>query len=224
MTLQHGLSLINTNVVHFNDIIYIFMILGVMASSISGAIRAIESRMDITGAILLAFVNSNAGGTVRDLLLNTTIFWIDNQIYIWLTFAVGSLSFIVIYFNNKIISNHKLHKILIITDAMGLSAFCLAGVEKTLLLSHDMVLAIIMGVWTAIGGGIIADIVANRIPLVFSQELYLTVAFIGAICFLILDIYCGVGSTYAGIIAAFIMIILRLLAVKYKITFPNINR
>ena len=203
--------------------LYVFMVLGVIAASMSGVIRAIEARMDITGSILLAFINSNAGGTVRDLILGTTVFWVQDQFYIWLTFIIGATSFIIIYYKKNVIGSRKLHKILIITDAMGLAAFCLAGVEKSLGMGQNNVIAIIMGIWTAIGGGVAADIIANRVPLVFSQELYITVAFVGSIVFLLLAGFLHMNHVIAGMFAALIMVLLRLYSVKHKIKLPIIK-
>jgi uncharacterized membrane protein YeiH len=112
------------------------MICGVITSSISGALRAIESKMDITGAILLAFLTSNAGGTIRDIILGTQVFWIKDQFYIWITLIIGSLTFIIVYFEKQLIGRKKIHTLLIVTDAMGLAAFSLAGVEKSLVMEH----------------------------------------------------------------------------------------
>lgn len=209
-----------------NLVLYVFMVLGVIASSISGVFRAIEARMDITGAILLAFLNSNAGGTIRDIILNTQVFWVKDQFYIWITFIVGATTYVIIYFKNRVINSKQLYRLLIITDAMGLAAFCLAGVQKTLSIDtdgHMYVIAIMMGVWTAIGGGVTADIISNRIPLVFSQELYITVALIGAILFLFLVTFMQMNLAIASIFAAIIMVILRLYSVKHKIKLPIIK-
>ena len=203
-----------------SQLLTFFMIVGVVASSISGAIRAIEARMDITGAILLAFVASNAGGTVRDLILGARVFWIREQYYIWLTVGVGALSFMIVYINHKVINSRTLYKILIFTDAMGLAAFCLAGVEKSLNMGQNYTIAIIMGVWTAIGGGIAADIITNRVPLVLSKEFYITVALVGSVCFLFLSQF--MSHAYASGVAALIMITFRLYSVKYGWKLPII--
>jgi uncharacterized membrane protein YeiH len=202
-------------------LLYFFMIFGVIAASISGAIRAIEAKMDITGAVLLAFLAANAGGTIRDLLLNSTVFWIKDQFYIWLTFIVGAVTFIIIYFKSKVFDNKKLRAILIITDAMGLAAFSLAGVEKSISLGQNNLIAVIMGVWTAVGGGIIADIISNRVPLVFSQELYMSIALLGSLCYL--GLYGYMNHIIAGLIAALVMILLRLYSVKFRWKFPTIH-
>ncbi|MFN7094522.1 MAG: trimeric intracellular cation channel family protein, partial [Burkholderiales bacterium] len=135
--------LLRNHLQEISYLLYFFMIFGVIAASISGAIRAIEAKMDITGAVLLAFLAANAGGTIRDILLNSTVFWIKDQFYIWLTFIVGAVTFIIIYFKSKVFDNKKLRAILIITDAMGLAAFSLAGVEKSISLGQNNLIAVI---------------------------------------------------------------------------------
>lgn len=206
---------------HFNYVLHISMILGVVASSISGSLRAIEVKMDITGSILLAFLVSNSGGTLRDIVLGIPVFWISNTFYLWISIIIGAITFIIIYYRRKFIGNYKLYKALLISDAFGLAAFSVVGVDKALISGYSYGVAIFMGVCTAIGGGIIADIVANRIPLVFSQELYITIAFLGSLLYLILGFY--FVNTISGLIAIIFMIMLRLISIRYNIRFPIIK-
>ncbi len=201
-------------------LLYVFMIAGILAASISGATRAIEAKMDITGAILLAFITSNAGGTIRDLIIQAPVFWVHEQLYIWLSVISGLLTFIVIYLNRKALGNANIRKILIVTDAMGLAAFSIVGVQRSLTFGHSEALAIIMGVWTAIGGGMISDVIANRVPLVFSQELYITVSFLGSLGYLIISLI--TNNIFASIISCVFMIFLRLYSVKFKLNLPKI--
>jgi uncharacterized membrane protein YeiH len=221
---MHHASILTQHIREFSHLLYFFMILGVIAASISGAIRAVESKMDITGAILLAFVTANAGGTMRDLFIDSVPFWIKDQFYIWISLICGSLSFIVIYFKSKFITSKKLRAILILTDAMGLAAFSLAGVEKSLAYDHSILVAMVMGVCTAVGGGIVADVIANRVPLVFSQELYITVAVAGSACYLFLVKALHMDHIVASGIVAIIMVLLRLYSVKYNWRFPTISK
>lgn len=206
-----------------NILLQCFMIFGISASSVSGAIRAVECKMDITGAILLAFITANAGGTIRDVILGSEVFWIHNQIYIWQTCIIGALTFIIIYYKGHVLGNKKINSILLITDAMGIAAFSLAGVEKSLSFGQNNAVAVVMGVWTAVGGGIIADVISNRIPFVFTQELfYITVAFFGSISYLLL-VNNNINHTISSIIAAIFMIALRLLSLRYKWNLPKIH-
>lgn len=191
------------------------LIIGVCACSISGALRAIDSKMDITGALLLAFIVSNAGGTFRDLFLGAPVFWIVNQQYIWLSIVVGATTFLLYYYMPHLKSLKTLNKMILFTDAIGLSVFCLAGVQKSFLMGHNSLIAIIMGIWTAVGGGVIADIIANRIPLVLAKELYIIVALLGAIMYILLSFV--VIQAVAALIAFLFMVIFRLISVKYHL-------
>lgn len=206
---------------HINALLETFVIIGVCACSISGALRAIDSKMDITGAILLAFVVANAGGTFRDMFINAPIFWIANHLYIWLSIATGFGTFLVCYYKPELFTNRRLNQLLIITDAIGLGVFCIAGVEKSFLLGQNASIAVIMGVWTAVGGGVIADVISNRVPLVFSSELYITVSLVGALLYITLS---GIfPQVLAGFIAVIFMIVFRLLSVKYHWKLPIAN-
>lgn len=204
---------------HISYVLNFFMIMGVIAASMSGALRAIKARMDITGAILLAFITANAGGTVRDLILETPVFWIQQQFYIWLTLIVGAATFGILYLKRHVIGSKKLYKILITTDAMGLAAFSLAGVEKAVSCNQNSMVAIIMGIWTAIGGGILADTISNQVPLVLSQELYITVSCVGSVIYLTLAK--TMNSMLAGVIAVLVMFLFRIYSVKYHVRYPT---
>lgn len=214
-------TVLNESTMSINFMLLILMIIGVITCGINGAIRAIEEKMDITGAILLAFITANAGGTMRDIFLGTTIFWIKNNIYIWLTIASGSLTFLIIYFNRNFFNNKKLRQLLIITDSIGLAVFSLAGAEKAINLQETYLIVLFMGVCTAIGGGIAADIITNRIPSIFSKELYITTAFSGTLLYLVLHYY--LNHTTSCIISIFFIIILRLLSIKFNWKLPIIN-
>lgn len=214
-------ALLHNHIQDINYLLYFFMICGVVVSSISGAIRAIEENMDIIGAALLAFLTANAGGTIRDLVLGAKVFWILDQFYIWITLGIGIITFLWVLYQGRILSNKALHTIFIITDAIGLAAFSLAGIEKSINLGYNGTISTIMGILTAVGGGVIADIVANRVPLVLAQELYVTIVFICSVLYIILGNY--INHTIAGIITAFLIISLRIISVKYKLKLPIIK-
>ena len=186
---------------HINLLLNVFLVIGVIACSISGALRAIDSKMDLTGALLLAFVISNAGGTFRDLILAAPVFWIKDNYYVWLSLTIGALTYMLFYYAPQLLANRRLNQLLLITDAIGLG--------------------VIMGIWTAVGGGIIADVIANRVPLVFSSELYITVSLCGAILYIILSLF--MLHALAGFIAVIFMVAFRMLSVKFHWKLPIIN-
>lgn len=206
---------------HVNELLDVCTIIGVVACAISGALRAIDSKMDITGAMLLAFMVANGGGTIRDLILGTEVFWIKNHYYIWLAILVGILTFVCVYFNPVLFAKKIVYNLLLVTDAIGLAVFTLVGAEKSQYLGFSFSIAFLMGVWTAVGGGILADVIANRTPLVFSSELYLTISALGSVLYLWL---CHVmDHRLASVIAVVFMIIARLLSIRYRLKYPIIK-
>jgi len=186
----------------------------VIASAVSGALEARKHQMDIVGATTIAFVNAFGGGTMRDLLLGRTpVFWVVNPGLSIVTFIIGALSF----YRIDRISN----RLLILADAIGLGLFSILGATYTLQLELSPIVAVLMGVVTGIFGGVLRDLLCNRIPNVFRQstELYATCSFIGT-CVFVLLIYFNIASTYAAAIGAATIFILRLAAVRFKMTLP----
>ncbi len=213
--------MLHTNVTQLNMALEICSVIGVIACTISGTFIAISARMDITGAILLGFVKAYGGGIVRDLMLNAQPLWISDYRYALLSIATSSITFLICYLNKDILNSRKIYKLLIFTDAIGLGAFCVFGMEKTVDLGHNYVIAIIMGLWTPIGGGVMADMLANKLPMVFSSELYITVALIGALLYIGLGFY--LIPELAAIIAVCFMVVFRMLSVKYHWQLPVIK-
>lgn len=214
--------MIHTNVEQINLALQGCFIIGVIACSISGTFIAISSRMDITGAILLAFIKSYGGGIVRDLMLNSEPLWIKDYRYAILSIVTAIITYLICYWNKQFLTSKKIYNLLIFFDAIGLGVFCIFGMEKvTSTLGNNYVIAIIMGLWTPIGGGVLADMLANRLPMVFSSELYITVALLGAF------LYIGLGfiitPELAAIVSVITMIIVRMLSVKYHWHLPIIK-
>ena len=189
--------------------------IAVMASAVSGALEARKHEMDIVGATTIAFVNAFGGGTIRDLLLGRTpVFWVLDPWLTIVTFLIGALSF----YRLDNISN----RLLIVADAIGLGLFSILGATYTLQLELSPVVAILMGVVTGIFGGVLRDLLCNRIPNVFRQstELYATCSFIGT-CVFILLISLNINSLPAAMVGAGSIFTLRLAAVRFKMTLPS---
>jgi len=159
---------------------------GIFVFAVSGALAGVRKSMDMFGVAVLALMPAIGGGTIRDLTLGQPVFWIDNNIPIWVALAAALASF---FFARFIESRLKF---LTWADAVGLSLFCVIGAEKALAVSGSMLVAVIMGVVTGVAGGIIRDVICNEIPIVMRRgEIYATAAFIGAGTFCALT-YMGV--------------------------------
>ncbi|HCO67895.1 MAG TPA: trimeric intracellular cation channel family protein [Dysgonomonas sp.] len=190
--------------------------LGTFAFAISGIRLASAKKFDWFGALVVGFVTATGGGTLRDLLLGETPFWMLSGVYFWCT--VLSL-FFVIGFRKHLV---KLNNTFFWFDSIGLGLFVVVGVEKTMALGFDPWVIIMMGTITGVVGGIIRDILINEIPLIFTGELYAVACIIGASVFCIMD-HLGVNLTVIQITTAVLIFIIRVVATKFKIKLPTLK-
>ncbi|NUQ81528.1 MAG: trimeric intracellular cation channel family protein [Bacteroidetes bacterium] len=155
---------------------YWLEITGTVVFAISGVMAAAEKRLDIFGALVIAFVTALGGGTIRDLLLNKyPIFWMDQSLYLWL--ILGSTIAVFFFVRNL----QPVYHYFLIPDAVGLGLFTLIGIQKAELLGAVPSVCVIMGVITAAGGGIIRDLLLGTTPAIFhNREIYATACFLGA--------------------------------------------
>ena len=198
-----------------DQLLVILTYVAVIASAISGALEARKHQMDIVGATTIAFVNAFGGGTLRDMLLGRTpVFWVNDP---WLTITTFVFAILTFY---RLETFSK--RLLIFADAMGLSIFSILGATYALQINISPIVAILMGVVTGIFGGVLRDVLSNRIPSVFRQstELYATCSFIGTSLFIVLNAL-QVNTLLASLAGAATVFILRLFAVGFKVTLPS---
>jgi len=193
----------------------ILEILGTAAFAISGALSAMNRKLDIFGIFIIAFVTGIGGGTVRDILIgNTPVTWMQNIIYIYL---IGIVTILAIIFRTKI---NYLKSSLFLFDTIGLGIFTIIGVETGIRNDLDPIISIALGVMTGTFGGVIRDILCNEIPVIFRKEIYATACLIGGLVFMILH-ELRVDRELIYIITSLIVIGIRLVVVKFKISLPS---
>lgn len=197
---------------------FIIDILGTIAFAISGVLVAMEKKLDIFGVFIIAFVTAVGGGTLRDMLIGSTpVFWMRDYSYI--SMIIGTVIFAVLFAKHL----HNFRKTLLFFDAIGIGLFTMVGVEKGLAYDLLPIMCIALGTITACFGGVIRDILCNQIPAVFSKEIYATPCILGGI------IYFGlmrlpIENAYAYSMAIMVIIVVRLLALRFGISLPNIYR
>jgi uncharacterized membrane protein YeiH len=182
--------------------LYWIDLFGVFVFAISGALAADRRGMDLFGFIAIALLPAIGGGTVRDIVLDAPVFWVQDPIYLWLIVAAGILTFL----SAPLI--RRVERSLLWADAIGLSVFCAAGAAKALTLSGSPSIAVAMGVVTAVLGGIIRDVVCNDIPLVLRQDIYATAAFAGALTCVLLRVL-GLDGAFSLWIGAAVCFVVR---------------
>lgn len=187
--------------------------LGTFAFAISGVRMASTKNFDWFGAFTIGFITAIGGGTIRDLFIGVTPFWMANPIYLWATL----LAFLfVLLFRSKVV---RLKYTFFLFDIIGLGLFVVVGTEKTLSLGFAPWAAVIMGTITGSFGGMLRDVLINEIPLIFRKEIYAFACVIGAIFFTIGHIL-GMNLAMNELITATIVIVIRILAVKFHWHLP----
>jgi len=194
----------------------IIEVAGTIAFAISGIRLAAAKEFDWFGAVVVGFVTAIGGGTVRDLLLGVTPFWMLNPIYLICT-IIGLL--IVLIFSKKLV---RLDTPFFIFDTIGLALFVVVGIEKAIRLEFPFWVAIMMGTITGIVGGIIRDLFINEIPLVFRKEIYALACIFGGLVYWLCNTL-SFSVTACEIISIIAIFTARVLAVKFQWGLPKLK-
>jgi len=198
----------------FNTI-EIIEVLGTISFAISGTFAALQKRLDPVGALIIAFVTSIGGGTVRDLLLgDTPVAWMRNVNYC-LLILVTSLA--TIYFKTHV---KKFKITLFLFDSLGLGLFTIVGVQKGVVFGLEPGICVALGTITGCFGGVIRDTLLNTIPLIFRKEIYATACILGGITYFCLLSF-NLEADVAKIIVIAFITTFRIIVVKYKLALPR---
>jgi len=194
--------------------LYWITLLAVIVSSASGVLKAGFKQFDLFGVIIIAIATGLGGGSLRDMLLDRDVFWIQDQMF----FIVSLGSAIFIFITARIIVVPP--KFFLVADAAGLATFGVAGTLVSLMVGAPPLLASFMGVMTGTMGGIFRDVLCNEQPVVFHSPLYATVSWGGSLMFIVL-LHFSQDVTLAAVIAGLSIFITRLLAIYYNINLPK---
>ena len=193
-------------------------ILGTIAFAISGALVAMNKRMDPFGVLIIAFVTAVGGGTLRDVMIGIEpVSWMRNMTFVYV--IIASAAFAVIF--RKRIS--YLRTSLFLFDTIGIALYTVVGIETGLVAGLHPIICIALGTMTACFGGVIRDILCNEIPVIFRKEIYATACILGGLTYFLLRKFLD-DENYLFIIAGLIVILVRLLAVKFKISLPKLYK
>ncbi len=196
-------------------LILVIDILGTIAFSISGVLTALNKRLDPFGILIIAFVAAVGGGTLRDILIDAPVSWMRNLTFIYVIF--GSTIFAVI-FRKRL---GYIRRSLFLFDTIGIALYTIVGVEKGIAAGFHPTICIALGTITACFGGVLRDILCNEIPIIFRKEIYATACILGASAYFLLH-YSPIPEDFIVVISGSIVIIVRLLAVYFKLSLPSI--
>ena len=196
--------------------LFVIEVIGTVAFAISGIRLAATKKFDWFGAYTVGLVTAIGGGTLRDLLLEIPVFWMQT----WWYLAVTGLSLAtVILFKSLLVSRDR---ILFVFDSVGLALFCVIGIQKTLTAGYPMWVATVLGVITGAFGGVIRDILINEEPIIFQKDIYATACLAGALVYWVIMVLGG-PPFWQQMSCAIVVIGLRVLSLKYSLELPHLK-
>lgn len=188
-------------------------VLAVIVFAASGALVASRKGLDILGFMWLAVLTGVGGGTVRDLILDAPVFWLDNPAPL----AACLLTAAIVHFTAPLVESR--FRLLLWFDALGLALFTIAGAAKGLDYGTSALVAIVMGVITGSVGGIFRDIVGDEPSVIMRHEIYVTASALGACCYVLL-VHFSMTSTVGAAVGFLVTFIVRGLAIAYNLSLP----
>ncbi|MBN9038596.1 MAG: trimeric intracellular cation channel family protein [Rhizobiales bacterium] len=187
---------------------------GVAVFAATGALSASRKQLDVIGFLFLACVTGIGGGTVRDLILDVTVFWLANPDYILICLAMA----VLVYFTAHRVESR--YRLLLWLDAIGLAAYCVFGAWKGLVVTGSGIVAVVMGTLTATFGGILRDQLAGEPSVLLRPEVYVTAAIAGAVVFTVAFV-AGLPLLAAAVLAFLVAFAIRGGALWFGWSFPR---
>jgi len=187
---------------------------GTFAFAISGAVAAKEKGLDIFGVLVVAFTVACGGGIMRDVCIGAIP---PAGLSDWRYLLVSLIAAVVTMGLDPLMK--LLNRPVLLFDALGLSLFAVSGAEKELSFGHNNEVAILLGMLTAVGGGVIRDIFLNRIPVIFEKEIYASAALLGAMV-VVAGHYLHLPNDWIFPAGFAVCLVMRLLALRYHWKLP----
>lgn len=183
--------------------------------AVSGVLAGLSDESDIFSLVVFGVVSALGGGTIRDLLLGAPVFWINDLAYVWVAIGASIFAFFVYR------SAYRAQTLLLYLDAAGISLFTVQTINKVLGLNFPPIIALIMGVITGIGGGLIRDVLTDRPNLLMRKELYATPILLGGFVYLALLQFDVTDAEIAGLLAMVFIFAVRSAAIHWELSLPG---
>lgn len=190
--------------------------IGTFAFAISGIRHAASKHFDWFGGYVCGIAVAIGGGTIRDVMLGATPFWMTNPMYILCTAL--ALLFVILF--SRLMK--RLNNAWFVFDTLGLALFTIAGIQKSIEYGQPYWVAIIMGCITGAAGGVIRDVLLNNEPVIFQKEIYAIASLVGGITYW-LSVTLGLSIEISVLISFVVTCAIRFCAVKYHVSLPKLK-
>ena len=198
------------------DLLRLIDIFGTISFAVSGVFAAMQKKLDLFGILVIAFVTSVGGGTLRDILLgDLPVSWMRDLFYplLILVTAIATILF------RKIVRNFQ--ATLLVFDSLGLGFFTVFGLQKGLAFDLHPGICVALGTMSGCFGGVIRDISLGSIPLIFQKEIYASASILGGIIYFLL-LFIPLPETFVELIVIAVIFVVRILAVQFKLSLPSL--
>jgi uncharacterized membrane protein YeiH len=197
-----------------SEFLKVLDLVGTFVFALSGAVSGVKHRIDLFGVLVLSFAAAAAGGIVRDVLIGAIP---PAAIQDWRYISLSLVAGLVTFFWSPIVA--KMKSPVQVFDALGLGLFAISGTGKAIAFHLEPGAAVLMGVLTAIGGGMLRDLLVSEVPVVFTAELYAVAALAGAAVVVVGNIVFP-SSVSVAVIGGIVCVVLRLMAIRNRWKLP----
>lgn len=202
-----------------NEINFWIGIIATIAFAITGVLAIANRGVDLFGVTVLGVITAIGGGTLRDIILEVPAFWVTAQIYIW----VALVACIVTFVAESFFTQPQIYRWMLYIDALGAALFGIQGVDKAWNLEFGLPVApVILGVVTAIGGGLLRDILAGRKTLLMSHELYAIPVTLGCFLYVLILNFLPQYTFEGSIICMLVIFGIRAAAICWDLRVPKL--
>lgn len=197
---------------------YILGMAGTVAFAVTAVLAVTPKGIDLFGACIMGLITAIGGGTIRDLILEVPVFWASDLNYIWVALA----SSIVAFYGNRLLLKKNVYQLMLYVDALGVSMFAIQAAQKVYGLYFAMPLGpILLGLLTAIGGGVIRDMMSGSPTLLMRKELYAVPVTIGCILYMVLTTCLPGNDITIGLSCVVFTFTFRAAAIHWKLSVPD---
>ena len=203
-----------------SDAVLVVSVIGTVAFALSGVMAATEAGMDWLGGVVLAAVAAIGGGTIRDLLIDSRVFWIADEWPLIVSLVTAAAAIVVLRARPSV--DPRRASWYVASDAVGLGAFAVVGTSIALESGTSSFIAAFMGVITGVGGGVLRDVFARRMPIVFVGEIYAVAALIGTLSHLVL-VEARAGEIAELWVPLAVVVAVRAVAVRWSLRLPRLT-
>ena len=194
---------------------YALLQTGTAVFAITGVLAAARQNMDVLSLIVIGLVTALGGGTIRDLLLDVPVFWIGDANYLGVS-ALAALGTFV--FERRFRATERS---LLYLDGLATALFAVLATDKALALGHSTGVALVMGVITGIGGGLLRDVITGHATILLRRELYMTPILVGGLLYIQLRAAAILDPGRTILIAVVLIAAVRIGAIRFDWEFPG---